>query len=145
MGNIYPDIWKLVHQRFDVEHIHQLPPDQIGEAIEYLDTLEGEYIGKQNSLPANIRLTEKEIIRLAWLWDSSNRSRDLFRQLHPALKDLRSEFSSKAYDHANEFGYIIEETRKIIIGLIDEMPLPSNLWDCDKLVLERIRRNSLPF
>ncbi|WP_419721188.1 ORF6N domain-containing protein [Pectobacterium aroidearum] len=47
MGNIYPDIWKLVHQRFDVEHIHQLPPDQIGEAIEYLDALEGEYIGKQ--------------------------------------------------------------------------------------------------
>ncbi len=47
MGNIYPDIWKLVHQRFDVEHIHQLPPDQIGEAIEYLDALEGEWIGKQ--------------------------------------------------------------------------------------------------
>nr|NMN90980.1 ORF6N domain-containing protein [Brenneria salicis ATCC 15712 = DSM 30166]RBP57325.1 ORF6N domain-containing protein [Brenneria salicis ATCC 15712 = DSM 30166] len=54
MGNIYPDIWKLVHQRFDVEHIHQLPPDQIGEAIDYLEGLEGEWIGKQKqavSLP----------------------------------------------------------------------------------------------
>ena len=48
LGQIYPDIWRLVHQRFDVEHIHQLQPEQIGEAIEYLNVLEGEYIGKQS-------------------------------------------------------------------------------------------------
>ncbi|KMK17803.1 hypothetical protein ABW09_12215 [Pluralibacter gergoviae] len=52
IGNIYPDIWKLVHQRFDVEHIHQLQPEQVGEAIEYLDALEGEFLGKQEVLPA---------------------------------------------------------------------------------------------
>lgn len=34
MGKIYPDIWKLVHQRFDVEHITQLLPDQVNEAID---------------------------------------------------------------------------------------------------------------
>ncbi|MEI7109541.1 phage antirepressor N-terminal domain-containing protein [Serratia sp. TMDUHS_CL] len=44
IGKIYPDIWKLVHQRFDVEHIHQLQPAQIGEAIQFLDALEGEYL-----------------------------------------------------------------------------------------------------
>lgn len=47
LGKIYPDIWKLVHQRFDVEHIHQLQPEQISEAVEFLNVLEGEYIGKQ--------------------------------------------------------------------------------------------------
>ncbi|MGV4115317.1 BRO-N domain-containing protein [Citrobacter freundii] len=52
LGKIYPDIWKLVHQRFDVEHIHQLQPEQVGEAIEYLNVLEGEYLGKQSHLPA---------------------------------------------------------------------------------------------
>lgn len=52
LGRLYPDIWKLVHQRFDVEHIHQLQPEQIGEAIEYLNTLEGEFLGKQEALPA---------------------------------------------------------------------------------------------
>lgn len=52
LGNIYPDIWKLVHQRFDVEHIHQLQPEQVGEAIEYLNVLEGEYLGKQSDPPA---------------------------------------------------------------------------------------------
>lgn len=52
LGRLYPDIWKLVHQRFDIEHIHQLQPEQIGEAIEYLNTLEGEFLGKQEALPA---------------------------------------------------------------------------------------------
>lgn len=47
LGKIYPDIWKLVHQRFDIEHIHQLQPEQIGEAVEFLNVLEGEFIGKQ--------------------------------------------------------------------------------------------------
>jgi hypothetical protein len=46
LGKIYPDIWKLVHQRFDIEHIHQLQPEQIGEAVEFLNVLEGEFIGK---------------------------------------------------------------------------------------------------
>lgn len=54
MGRIYPDIWKLVHKQFEVKHIHQLTPTQIGEAVEYLNALEGEYLGKANkqmSLP----------------------------------------------------------------------------------------------
>lgn len=52
VGNIYPDIWKLVHQRFDIDHIHQLQPGQVGQAIEYLNVLEGEYLGKQPHLSA---------------------------------------------------------------------------------------------
>ena len=54
MGRIYPDIWKLVHKQFEVKHIHQLTPVQVGEAVEYLNALEGEYLGKANkqlSLP----------------------------------------------------------------------------------------------
>ncbi|MFJ5338376.1 phage antirepressor N-terminal domain-containing protein [Pectobacterium sp. CHL-2024] len=44
MGNIYGDIWKLVHKRYEIDTINQLQPDQIGEAVAYLDGLEGEYI-----------------------------------------------------------------------------------------------------
>lgn len=47
IGKIYPDIWKLVHERFNIEHIHQLQPTQIKEAVAYLDGLEGEFIGKE--------------------------------------------------------------------------------------------------
>lgn len=48
LGRIYPDIWKYVHSKFEVKHIHQLTPEQVGEAIEYLNALEGEYLGKAN-------------------------------------------------------------------------------------------------
>ena len=54
LGRIYPDIWKHVHKKFDVKHIHQLTPTQVGEAVEYLNALEGEYLGnanKQMALP----------------------------------------------------------------------------------------------
>lgn len=47
MGRIYPDIWKFVHQHFEIEHINQLMPSQISEAVTYLDALEGEFLGKQ--------------------------------------------------------------------------------------------------
>ncbi|AYH00864.1 hypothetical protein C5E26_07875 [Pectobacterium parmentieri] len=54
MGNIYGDIWKLVHKRYEIDTIQQLPPDQINEAISYLDGLEGEYIqrGQQTAKTA---------------------------------------------------------------------------------------------
>lgn len=54
IGRIYPDIWKLVHKKFGVNHIHQLLPNQVFEAVEYLNAIEGEYISnksRQLSLP----------------------------------------------------------------------------------------------
>ncbi len=47
VANIYPDIWKYVHKEFGVEHINELLPEQIPQAISYLDALEGEYIPRQ--------------------------------------------------------------------------------------------------
>lgn len=48
LGRIYPDIWRLVHKKFEVEHIHQLSPSQVGEAVDYLNVIEGEYLAKAN-------------------------------------------------------------------------------------------------
>lgn len=43
---MYPDAYALVHQRFGVEHIDQLAPEQIGQAVEYVHrlVLEGEVL-----------------------------------------------------------------------------------------------------
>ena len=68
MGRIYPDIWKLVHKQFEVKHIHQLTPDQVGEAVEYLNALEGEYLGKANkqmSLPISFPMSYFE--QYSWM------------------------------------------------------------------------------
>ncbi|AUZ06364.1 hypothetical protein ADP71_31860 [Vitreoscilla sp. C1] len=38
-GMLYPDAYKLVHQRFNVEHIDELTLEQVGQATEYLHRL----------------------------------------------------------------------------------------------------------
>ena len=38
-GLLYPDVYKMVHQRFNVEHIDELTLEQVGEATEYLHRL----------------------------------------------------------------------------------------------------------
>lgn len=45
-GLIYSEAYSLIHQRFNVEHIDELTPEQIGIAVEYVHkiVLEGELI-----------------------------------------------------------------------------------------------------
>lgn len=42
----YSDAYKLIHHRFDVDHIEDIPQDQIPAAVEYVHHLMGEYIPK---------------------------------------------------------------------------------------------------
>ncbi|ENP9944932.1 Bro-N domain-containing protein [Salmonella enterica subsp. enterica serovar Newport] len=53
-GLRYDDAYNMVHQRFNVESIEELDASQIPQAIEYIHrvVLEGEFIGKQEELPA---------------------------------------------------------------------------------------------
>ncbi|EAA1142901.1 phage antirepressor N-terminal domain-containing protein [Salmonella enterica] len=51
---MYPEAYAMIHQRFNVESIEELDASQIPQAIEYIHrvVLEGEFIGKQEELPA---------------------------------------------------------------------------------------------
>jgi len=48
-GLMHSAAYSLVHHRFNVEHIDELTPEQLPEAVEYVHrmALEGEYLGKQ--------------------------------------------------------------------------------------------------
>ena len=51
---LYPEAYALIHQRFNVEHIDELPITDLPEAIEYVHKIafEGEYLQKQpNTIP----------------------------------------------------------------------------------------------
>lgn len=52
-GLMHSAAYCLVHHRFNVDHIDELSPEQLPEAVEYVHrmTLEGDYLGKQ-TLPA---------------------------------------------------------------------------------------------
>lgn len=51
---MYPEAYAMIHQRFNVDSIEHLAPEQINDAIEYIHhvVLEGEFLGKQEDLPA---------------------------------------------------------------------------------------------
>lgn len=53
-GIMYPEAYSFIHQRFNVAHIDELEADQLPVAIEYVHrlVLEGEFLGKQETLPA---------------------------------------------------------------------------------------------
>lgn len=52
-GLMHSAAYSLVHHRFNVEHIDELTPEQLPQAVEYIHrmALEGEYLGQQ-ALPA---------------------------------------------------------------------------------------------
>ncbi|XYQ53242.1 ORF6N domain-containing protein [Pectobacterium carotovorum] len=145
VGNIYPDIWKLVHKRFDIENIQQLPPDQINEAISYLDALEGEYIGRQNELPQQkAPLTVREVNELVWLWDYANRSQALFRETYPAIQTMKSEYSGRFYDHSREFSYVINMARDALMKIISTVDIHDPGIQINLSAWVRIKNNELP-
>lgn len=53
-GIHYQPLYKMIHREFGVKHIDELTSRQVTEAMEFLagKALEGEFIGKQEELPA---------------------------------------------------------------------------------------------
>lgn len=105
LGRIYPDIWKLVHKRFEVEHIHQLQPAQIGEAVEYLTSLEGEFIGSTKgklSLPVSYPISYYEKYR----WIVGDKALSDPRCYPPKMLTLSG-------DYPNPIGEMLGELRQM--------------------------------
>ncbi|MEI7177146.1 phage antirepressor N-terminal domain-containing protein [Pectobacterium carotovorum] len=146
IGHIYPDIWKLVHDRFDVEHIHQLQPAQIKEAVAYLDGLEGEFIGKMDipPAPATPALTPHEINKLVWLWDYANRSQAIFRELKPIMQQLQSQYYGKCFDYGYEFSSIISLSRDAVLRLADSVDIHAPDGPTNLSAWIRLKNNDLP-
>ncbi|EPC9085960.1 ORF6N domain-containing protein [Escherichia coli] len=147
LGKIYPDIWKLVHQRFDVEHIHQLQPEQVGEAIEYLNVLEGEYLGRE-TLPAttSVHFTTEELCALCWVWNAAEYMREKIELAYPAMRTLKSEYAPSFYSMAFEYQRTLEAGRKVLERETKHIvPHPHSVSDENwRRVLPRLRQNSLP-
>ncbi|CAH3882920.1 hypothetical protein AI2623V1_5797 (plasmid) [Klebsiella oxytoca] len=147
LGKIYPDIWKLVHQRFDVEHIHQLQPEQVGEAIEYLNVLEGEYLGRE-TLPAtpSVHFTNEELCALCWVWNAAEYMREKLELAYPAMRTLKSEYAPSFYSMAFEYQRTLEAGRKVLERETKHIvPHPHSVSDEKwRRVLPRLRQNSLP-
>ncbi|EHW5677133.1 TPA: phage antirepressor N-terminal domain-containing protein [Escherichia coli] len=74
---MYPEAYAMIHQRFNVESIEELDASQIPQAVEYIHrvVLEGEFIGKQEELPA-----QKLDINFPISWFAENAPYAIIRQ-----------------------------------------------------------------
>lgn len=79
----YSDAYKLIHHRFDVDHIEDIPQDQIPAAVEYVHHLIGEYIPKVERIDPE----QKSLELLAA--DTTNKVMDYFHALHSEIKRLK--------------------------------------------------------
>lgn len=79
----YSDAYKLVHHRFNVEHIEDIPHDQIPAAVEYVHQLMGDYIPKAE------RMDDAELNALRMLdADTTSKVMNYFHALHDEIKRL---------------------------------------------------------
>lgn len=122
LGRIYPDIWKLVHQRFDVEHIHQLEPTQIGEAIEYLNALEGELLPREPVFtPVPVSLPPRSASRVMLYLDEKG----VVQGTLPLQEDQVVMSFEGFVSYFRKKGWLVapkEEVAKGLIGAIQSLP-----------------------
>lgn len=142
VGNIYPDIWKYVHKEFGVEHINELLPEQIPQAISYLDVLEGEYIPKQDELPLpNQQITDDELITLCWQWNYLSLCCAAMSEVYPILHAAEHRLEGRYYDMPKEASRANSEIRKLLDRLTRHIePKQTD----NSRILNRLRLDSLP-
>jgi hypothetical protein len=122
LGRIYPDIWKLVHQRFDVEHIHQLEPTQIGEAIDYLNALDGELLPREPVFtPVPVSLPPRSASRVMLYLDEKG----VVQGTLPLQEDQVVMSFEGFVSYFRKKGWLVapkEEVAKELIGAIQSLP-----------------------
>ncbi|HHT0431219.1 TPA: phage antirepressor N-terminal domain-containing protein [Raoultella ornithinolytica] len=122
LGRIYPDIWKLVHQRFDVEHIHQLEPTQIGEAIDYLNALDGELLPREPVFtPVPVSLPPRSASRVMLYLDEKG----VVQGTLPLQEDQVVMSFEGFVSYFRKKGWLVapkEEIAKELIGAIQSLP-----------------------
>ena len=85
----YPDAYGLIHQRFNVKRIEDIPYDALPAAVEYVHHLIGEYIPKVERIDPEQRALELLAA------DTTNKVMDYYGALHREIKRL----GGKAPDH----------------------------------------------
>lgn len=117
-GMTYQAVYKLVHKEFGVKHIDELSAKQTAEAVEYLagKVIEGEFVGKE-SLPtkATKQFSDEEVVNLCYMQLWMEKAQQAGKEVYPAMKQLRSEFSAFFYDLAHETRFFTQGTKEALL------------------------------
>lgn len=127
----YPDAYGLIHQRFNVNHIEDIPYDTIPEAVEYVHHLIGEYIPKVERIDPDLRALE------LLAGETTNKVMDHYGALHREIKRLggkapeRPPFDEETIVRAC-ITRIVQGSRMVLHVNYDNKPtislIPSDSW-----------------
>lgn len=96
----YSEAYSIIHQRFNVASIEDLPQDQLPQAIEYVHrvALEGEYIPKEISTSRQVAVNKTN---LSCLINSMEWIYKYYKEynLLEVSRMLQSDFGAKLHDH----------------------------------------------
>ncbi|MFL7852860.1 ORF6N domain-containing protein [Providencia rettgeri] len=145
VGNIYPDIWKYVHKEFGVEHINELLPEQIPQAISYLDALEGEYLPKENKpVTSGAFLTDEELLNLCYVWNDSTTMIRNMLDIEPLLQVAEHKLAGSFYEKPRDAMRKTNALRRTIERATQHIKIKRNemsAWN----ILHRIRIPDMPW
>lgn len=114
-GLLYSDAYTLIHQRFNIDHIDELTPEQIGMAVEYVHKiyLEGKLIIDEPK--HNIVIQSDEALNIAkYLVRARTFAKEVEVFHRKLFEDLgiphyvKNNIAAKAYDIAHEFNVCID-------------------------------------
>ena len=106
----YSDAYKLVHQRFNVQHINEIPYDTIPVAVEYVHHLIALYskAEKHKDTELHIQSVLRDHNVQFLMWYVPILAKFVKNEVYPALKAIRSDYAgqlngltSEAVCHAN--------------------------------------------
>ncbi|WP_034599800.1 KilA-N domain-containing protein [Acinetobacter sp. P8-3-8] len=131
----YPDAYGLIHQRFGVKHIEEIPYDQIPVAVEYVHHLIGEYIPKIERIDPEQRSLELLAA------DTTNKVHDWIYSLCEELKRLKGNvpefpvFDKETIARAVVTRIVQGQRMLLTVGYQTGKPeiqfVPSNAWILD--------------
>ena len=130
-GLAYSTAYKMVHQRFNVEAIEELPAEQIPAAVAYVHhlTLHGEVLDRQPE-KTEITFSQRELRELATVTYYCAWSNNLLRELAAPLSALGYERASTVRTLPMESrGFI----RRIHKALTREMPKIASAFERDDM------------
>ncbi|AVN33532.1 phage antirepressor N-terminal domain-containing protein [Serratia marcescens] len=115
---MYPEAYSIIHQRFAVESIEDLTPEQIPQAIEYVHrvVLDGEYLGKQIELQMPARqFDDSELYQLVCLWSVALLIRQDTQKITEALAPLGLPIAVKVNANANNLDGFIRSAGLLLL------------------------------
>ncbi|EAA7383389.1 hypothetical protein AH074_000885 [Salmonella enterica subsp. houtenae] len=136
-------MWSSLKSHFGCSY-KEISEEQFTEALSIAARvpIEGEFIGRQEALPAPVKkFTDEELYWLVWLWKISDKMSKSAADIYPGLRELNSVYAGRCYDMAYESLYTLRQVREILLREtwhIDTLDERNHNW---RHILPQLRQN----